>query len=368
MSSDTGRENKCRLCGRTMSEPTRRACRHAECGAGICQVCFEIRGRHYCLDHRSEESPQRVEPRQAPQPTRDPGPLSPAVAPSGAAAVTGGVWAPVSGAMSPEAAEFLRTARVTELNFISRFQENVESRDDLPLPSGDKEFRVRGWPEFREITEDTSRLKRIMPAFWSLKDLHAVCPVGAQCRYTFRRQGLVVEARSCVDFGAAVSQSPSAPPLAPGYLLELIEGLAAHAEKIACEVVGGLFSVTGWEGSCVAHLVGDDSHPALVHPTVSVCLIGPEIGSVQANPTDRRMGLYLPLFRGETVAEEAARYKPMLIEELYLKDRVFVNQHAREHGISPKAARLALKDATAEREDIELVEVKDLGPALKWRK
>ena len=105
----------------------------------------------------------------------------------------------------------------------------------------------------------------------------------------------------------------------------------------------------------------------LVHPSVSLCLVGPKVFDVVVNPTDRRMAAYGPYFCGLTLAEESARCKEKIIEELYARDRAFLNACVGK-AFRPEAIDLAVKDLLAERTDIDLVQVDEAGPTLKWRK
>jgi hypothetical protein len=300
-----------------------------------------VRGRHYCVAH------SRAEEQDAPAPSAPGGPPGPDHE---------ALW------------EFLREARAAELNFVARFRANAESRDSLPEPDGGKTFAVKRWDEVRAVSDRAARMKRLLPEPRRLADVRALCPVNLVCRYTFRRPALLLEARCAADLAALAQAGRDAPPLSLDALLQAIHERAAEAQGSRCQVVAALFSVAGWDPSCVAQVVGDASRPALVHPEVSVCLVGPELAQIHANPTDRRLQAYLPLFRGETLAEAAAGCKQAMFEELLARDRVFVKTYARDHGIGERAALLAAHDLSRERDNVDLVDVKDVGPALKWRK
>ena len=264
--------------------------------------------------------------------------------------------------------EFLREARAAEMNLIARFRANVESRDSLPRPDAGKPFAVKRWDDARDLSDSAPQMRRLLPERRRVADIRALCPVNLVCRYAFRKPPLAIEARCTADLAALVESGREAPPLSLEALLKTIHDLAADARKAGGPIVAALFSLTGWDEQCVAQVVGDTDHPALVHTDVSVCLAGPELECIQANPTDRRMQAYLGLYRGETVAEEAAACKDGMYEELLARDRVFVETYARARGITARAALLAAEDLAREHDNVDLVDVKDIGPALKWRK
>jgi len=343
---ERGSGSRCSLCGRTISAlaPAGGECEQPGCRAVICRTCFTVRGRHHCVVHTPT-------PKEPPQP-------APAEAPDLA-----GLW------------EFLREARAAELNFIARFRTNTESRDSLPAPGSDRPLAVKQWDDVRSATDSALAMKRLLPAgtaSWRgvgrLDDVRATCPANLTCRYTFRKPPFVLEAACCADLAALVAQGSQAPPLSLEALLKILHDRDGEARKAGGPILAGLFSLTGWDEACVAHVVGDASLPALVDPDVSVCLIGPGLDQVRANANDRRLAPCLPLFRGATVEEEAAACKDAMYEELLATDRVFVSTHAREHGVSPQAALMAAQDLAREHEDVDLVDVPDVGPSLKWRK
>ena len=253
------------------------------------------------------------------------------------------------------------------MNFISRFQDSLASRDELPLPGGDKSIRLKGRPDCR-ITDKASALKRVYPASQSVKELRTACPVGVSCRYTPAKGSLVIEARSCLVAEDLVSRGRGAAALSLGTLLEIIDDLVGQTVGGGRDIVCGLFSLTGWSGACIERVVGTDSKPALIHANVSVCLIGPEIGQVRSNPSDRRMNLYLSLFGATTVAEEASACRPAMREALLADDRVMLKPYARSHGVRLGAAVMAARDIAGDSDDVELVEIDNVGPVLKWRK
>jgi hypothetical protein len=334
---------RCCLCGREFSDsaPVGGACLQAGCGAPICRTCYAIRGRPFCPQHSPR--PDLTAAPFAPTPTEAP------------AADTEELWG------------FLREARAAELNFLARFQANTEREPSLALPDGPP-LPVRAWADLRSTADRAPDLRRLLPVPKPVSEVRTLCPVNAAVRYTVRKPPLVVEARCCADLAALVRQPRSAPPLSLDALLKVLHDLEAAARKAGGPLIAGLFSLHGWDDACAAYLVGDAARPALVHPHVSACLIGPAIRQVRANPTDRRLQLYLPLFRGETLDEEAARCKAAMYHELLALDRVFVDPYAREHEFRPDAARLAAQELARELADVELVSIPDVGPSLKWRK
>ena len=318
-----------------------RTCEHEGCDEPICPTCFDIRGRHRCLEHHrgdaaAAEQPDELDGEQ--------------------------------GQDCTDVLEYLRQARLTEMNFISRFQQNVEASNEAPVTMKGKRMNPRDVQAARTLSDKAAEARRLLPATHSVKDLRSACPVNVTCRYTFEKAEMIIEARSCTDLAALVAAGPDAPPSSTGLFMRILDELTGEAERNDREIVSGLFSLVGWESSCAARVGGGPDNPALVHPKVSVCLIGPQIGVIQSNPDDRRMGLYLPLYRGEVIPEEAARCRQGIYEELLAKDRVFVHRYADARGISLKAALMAASDLSQEREEIELVDLDDVGPTLKWRK
>ena len=336
-----GGTRQCCLCGREISAnlPLGGTCQHAGCPEPICRTCFAVRGRKFCVAHSQTEQPA-VEPPPGPPPVVD----------------SEALWA------------FLREARAAELNFISRFQSNTETRPSIPIPDSEKPLNVRNWAELRSMSDEAPDMKRLLPVPRATSDVRTLCPVNPACRYTIRKPPLILEARGCSDLGALVRDRGEARPLALDALLKTLRDLDAAATRNASTLIAGLFSLTGWDDGCVAHLVGNPTHPALVEPRVSACLIGPAVGLVRSNPTDRRLQPFLPLFRGETLAEETARCKADLLGELLALDRVFLNPFARNRQFTPQAASAAARDLTRERDDVDLVDLPEIGPALKWRK
>ena len=332
---------RCSLCDRELSAsaPLGGMCERPGCAAPICRTCFAVRGRRFCPQH-SQPDPLAAEPSAPAAPALDADVL----------------WG------------FLREARAAELNFITRFQANTERQASVPVPGAERPLAIRNWAELRGSSDSAPDLKRLLPTIKALSEVRTLCPVNPVCRYTIRRPPLVLEARCCADLAALVQRAGEAPPLSLDYLLRTLHDLDAAATRNDTTVVAGLFSLTGWDEDSVGHLVGDASHPALVAARVSACLIGPALGQLRANPTDRRLQSYLPLFRGETLEEEAARCKAEMLQELFALDRVFVNAFARDHQFTPEAALLAARDLARERSDVEPVDIPDVGPALRWRK
>ena len=253
------------------------------------------------------------------------------------------------------------------MNFISRFQDSLASRDELPLPGGDKSVRLKGRPDWL-IADNASALKRVYPVSQSIKELRTACPVGVSCRHAPGKGSLTLEARSCMAAEDLVSRGRDAAPLSLGTLLEIIDALLGQTGGGGRNTVCGLFSLTGWSDACIERVVGTDSQPALIHANVSVCLIGPEIGQVRSNPSDRRMNLYLSLFGATTIAEEASACRPAMHEALLADDRVMLKPYARSHGVRLDAAVMAARDIAGDGDDVELVEIDNVGPVLKWRK
>lgn len=370
---NSGLDNKCSLCGRSVRPKSGdgRTCEHAGCDVVVCRTCFDIRGRRYCLAHRADESLAESQPAPA-APAADGPPQSPPTAPPPSPAAPEPPAAPEAVAAAEPPApvgadlEYLRQARVTEMNFISRFQDSLASREELPLPGGDKCVRLKGLPACR-TADNAAALKRVYPVSQSVKELRTACPVGPSCRYTLAKGALVIESRSCLAAEDLVSRGRDAAALSLGALLEIVDGLGRETAGGRGSIVCGLFSLTGWSDACIERVMGTASQPALIHANVSVCLIGPKIGQVRSNPSDRRMNLYLSLFGATTIAEEALACRDAMREALLADDRVMLKPYARGEGVRLDAAMMAARDIAGDGDDVELVEIDNVGPVLKWR-
>ena len=353
-----GSGQRCGVCGLTMTtlRPAAGQCEGAGCSVAICRECYIIRGRRQCLACASKGRPSLASAAPA---ARAGSPALPAHLAKVAAAEAGPPpepdWA------------FLRQARTHEFSFISRFRTNTESRPALPIP-GSEPLPVRDWDGLRSTDDDAPRMRRLLPVPRSVSDVRAQCPVNLVCRYTARRPPLVVEAACHTDLEALVAQGSDAPPVALGPLLETLAERTREAERKDLTLVTALFAFTGWEDECLRHVCGGDGRAAFVHPDVSVCLIGPGFEDVHASPTDPRIEPYLPLYRGQTLQEEAAACKQALLDELFARDRAFVKQFAARSGVTPQAALLAANEIVRERDDVDLLDIQGAGPTLKWRK
>lgn len=344
MAEDGNVADQCSLCGLPLSEarPPGGTCEEPGCTAVICRTCYEVRGRHRCAAHaaQSPDATPQVEP-------------VPAEAAAGADETP---WA------------FLQQVRAAELNFIARLQKNVESRDSLPHPDGGKPIPVRDWGAVRSLSDRAAEMKRLLAAPRRLAEVRASCPVNPACRYSMTKLALAIEGRCCADLAALVEKGRDAPALSLDELLRLVQDLGSEARRTGAQMAVALFSVTGWSSDCIQRAVGEQTGPALIHPAVSFCLVGPGLDHLQANATDRRLQLYLPFFRGRTIEEEAAACQEAMYAELLARDRVFIERFARDHGFTLDAARLAAGDLAEAHDDVALLDVKGLGPALKWRK
>ncbi len=192
-------------------------------------------------------------------------------------------------------------------------------------------------------------------------------PINARCRYTFAKPRFVLEARDCTDVKSLVECGDSAAALSLDTFLDVVRELESEVDREEITLVCGLFSIAGWDERCRVHIAGDKASPTFAHPDISICLVGPQIGDVHANPTDIRMQAYLPYYSGETVSEVAARCRPQMMEALLADDRLQVLRYAEQNAVAREAAVMAARDLERDTEDVELVEVKDLGPVLKWR-
>jgi excisionase family DNA binding protein len=414
----------CGLCGIRLKTPPANRCEAEDCDVRLCDKCWNILGRHFCKDHRSQQSApaphlddrcclcgghtdlkaQRCEedgcwniicdscrngrsagwvghPRRyciehkhghwsvpaAAEPTQAGWPPAPAPVP-----------APARDRVQ-ERSEFggdLALALVAaESAFIERTRTHFAETSELYHPSTGNTVSMEGaWSFVREESEFGDILRH--PAF--RYDPHNVgerLPTNRSLTFLLKFPrgvldkkpvALNLQAKFWAPWEGLLSAENPLRPRSMTELSALLAEAAATARKQKLAVVLALLSPTGWEPEAIHYVVPEvASSPRFSSPDVSVILLGANAGECWFDATDTRAAICVPLVQGELQRDVLRRCEELVEERLTGAKYLTVEALAADLPFHPKVISTAMERLATASSDLKMEVISGVGLTLR---
>jgi excisionase family DNA binding protein len=332
---------QCSLCGRGISSERFIAghCEEEGCGAPLCSTC--VRDTHRTCGKHLLTNAQKLEQARA-------------------ALAQGKLTILVEA----------EAARLSEDNFISRFEMKLKTLEGMRNPFDGRSLRLGvhalNWERRDEKAKIASlfRRKPVHPELFTHAPLNQVLRVRIPLRRGIARQEqvqLIIVAQCYAHLEAYVRQGFDTEPANRAELLSLLEQYMAEGRQQHIHYILGLASPTGWTQEA-RELIFNPNTPSksFSHEWLSPCLITPTPFELTWNPLDDRLEPFTKVFHPELAGEEIERAINYVQAELLRRNSLSLAEVNAALGIDPMSTKRAFEKLAAH-EDFALDHLKDFG-------
>ncbi len=357
---------ECGLCGMRLKSVPAHQCEAEDCGAPICDRCWNLRSRHHCKDHRS--GIRGAEYRDTEQASV----LSAMPVPGFAATAAPGLLEGLAPGAAPLS---LISLLALESAFIERVRSQFAETQELPHPISAKPVPFRGTFEFlREQNEQSAILRhpRYAPEF--ARNL----PLNRSLQYAVKvPKGVLgkkavsvsVEAKFWFRWEDTFAKGDATRPRSAAELSERLMDAAKRGREQKQPIVLAIFSPSGWTPDAIEYVAPHENSPVakFASPDVSVILLGPGPDACWLDPTDGRAAFCAPLVRGELPRDTLVRCLAALGAQMEGSRYVTLSAMTEALPFSETVIRAAMEQLVAESGDFVLETISGVGLTLRRR-
>lgn len=273
-------------------------CEHSFCEALLCRACWANKRDRYCLEHKRSPKVKLAEAHQQLK--------------------TGEIPVLVTAA----------EARQKELDFIGRFDQKIQRFREITSPVDGTRFRIDSW---KDIHEENSDMEFTGTPNMSKEDITSpsvVFPRNLRSTYSILRArktkhgggGFVIEATIFSHIRACKEDGFDVVPASHAELVWLLERSIYSAKHYSALFVVGFASPTGWASEACDAISGEQTGRGFSSLYISPCLIDLRKDTVIANPLDKRLRLFIDVFRGDLDEEVIKRVMDFVESEFVSRE------------------------------------------------
>jgi len=273
-------------------------CEHPSCEALLCQACWANERDRYCLEHKRSAEVKLAEARQRLE--------------------TGEITVLVTAA----------EARQKELNFIGRFDQKIQRLREIISPVDGRRFRINSWKAIHEENSDTELAgapnvnKRDIAATPVIvpRNLRSTYSVLGPRKTKHESGGFVIEATTFSHIRAYKEDRFDAMPASHAELVWLLERSIYSAKNYGALFIVGFASPTGWASEACEAVSGEKTGRGFSSLYISPCLIDLRNDTLIFNLLDKRLRLFIDVFRGDLDEEIIKRVMDFVESEFVSRE------------------------------------------------
>ncbi len=264
----------CGRCHRLIRNPEMAAgrCKHANCEALLCRVCWADERDRYCLEHKKSAELKLAEARQQ---------------------------------LTKREISVLVTAaeaREKELNFIGSFDNRVQQLREVISPVDGQRLHIKSWQDVHEeySEEDSVTVSYRDPA--GITGRPAVLPRNLTSVYSLfndrkaKQSGFAVEATVFSHTRAYGEDGFDTKPASHAELIWLLEQTISSAKNHGALHIVGIASPTGWTPEARESIAGERMARGFSSKYIAPCLIDLANNSLTVNSSDNRIKQFISVF------------------------------------------------------------------------